>query len=89
MVKMKSNGGLYLPPHIVRGSFTHFAIDGIDFQEETLVVRITLHGTVVVIYQDIEKSNVTEDLKLVSDEENIDIPDTILHSPRMFASQGY
>lgn len=74
---MNANGGMYLPPHIVQGRFTHFGFHSIDFQEDGPDDRNNLHGTVVVIYQTILKSDVTKDFKLVSDEENIDIPDKI------------
>ena len=34
-VKMNANERVYLPMHIIRGIFTHFAIDNIGFQEDT------------------------------------------------------
>ena len=67
----------YLPPDIIRGRFTHFAIDSIDFQEDIPNGWNTLHGSVVVIYQTVVEKDATEDLKLVSDEENVEIPDKI------------
>lgn len=66
--KINADGGLYLPADILQGKFTHFAIDNIDFQEDTPNGRNSYHGTVVVIYQTIEEGYVTEDLKQVSDE---------------------
>ena len=49
--RMEENGGLFLPPDIVRGRHVFFAIDNIDFAEDTYDGRNTLHGTAMAIYQ--------------------------------------
>lgn len=47
--RMEHNNGL--PPDIVKGRHVVFAIDNIDFQEDTYDGRNTLHGTSMGIYQ--------------------------------------
>ena len=49
--RMEENGGLFLPPDIVKGRHVFFAIDNIDFTEDTYDGRNTLHGTAMAIYQ--------------------------------------
>ena len=77
IAKMNEQGGLYLPSDIVSGRFIHFAVDNIDFQEDTPDGRNTLHGTVIVAYQTIEDGDVSEKLTLLSDDEDISIPKNI------------
>jgi len=48
---MEHNDGLFLPPDIVKGRHVFFAIDKIDFQEDTYDGSNTLHGTSMAIYQ--------------------------------------
>ena len=48
---MEEKGGLFLPPDIVKGRHVFFAIDNIDFAEDTYDGRNTLHGTAMAIYQ--------------------------------------
>lgn len=49
--RMEHNDGLFLPPDIVKGRHVFFAIDNIDFQEDTYDGSNTLHGTSMAIYQ--------------------------------------
>ena len=49
--RMEHNDGLSLPPDIVKGRHVFFAIDNIDFQEDTYDGNNTLHGTSMAIYQ--------------------------------------
>lgn len=49
--RMEHNEGLFLPPDILKGSYVFFAIDNVDFQEDTYDGRNTLHGTSMAIYQ--------------------------------------
>ena len=62
VAKMHEHGGLYLPPDAVSGRFIHFAVDNMNFQEDTPDGRNTLHGTVTVAYQTIEDGDVSEKL---------------------------
>jgi len=48
---MEANGGLYVPPDIVRERFVFFVSDSIDFQENTAYGKSTLHGTSMAIHQ--------------------------------------
>ncbi|KAK3746101.1 hypothetical protein QZH41_015518, partial [Actinostola sp. cb2023] len=49
--QMEKDGGVYLPPDIVKGRHIFFAIDNIDFAEDTPDGKRTLHGTAMAIYQ--------------------------------------
>ena len=49
--RLEHNDGLFLPPDIVKGRHVFFAIDNIDFQEDTYDGSNTLHGTSMAIYQ--------------------------------------
>lgn len=42
---MEKDGGLFLPPDIVKGRYFFFAIDNVDFAEDTHDVKRALHGT--------------------------------------------
>ena len=48
---MEQNGGVYLPPDIVKGRHVFFAIDNVDFAEDTHDGQRTLHGAATAIYQ--------------------------------------
>ena len=45
---------MFLPPDIVKGRHVYFAIDNIDFSEDTPDGKLTLHGTAMTIYQKVE-----------------------------------
>ena len=49
--RMEKEGGMYLPPDIVKGRHVFFAIDNVDFAEDTPDGKRTLHGTAMTIYQ--------------------------------------
>ena len=49
--RMEQNGGVYLPPDIVKGRHVFFAIDNVDFAEDTYDGKRTLHGAAMAIYQ--------------------------------------
>ena len=49
--RMEHNDRLFLPPAIVNGRHVFFAIDNVDFAEDTYDGRSTLHGTAMAIYQ--------------------------------------
>ena len=62
-IRMEMNGGAYLPPDISLGRFVFFAVDNVDFSEDTPDVKRTLHGTAMAIYQRYKKGDVTKPLK--------------------------
>ena len=64
--KIRENSGIYLPPDIVKGRFIHCAADNIDFCEDTVDGKRTLHGTVMAIYQVNETSDKIVPLSLKS-----------------------
>lgn len=49
--RMNQLDGIYLPPDIVKDRYVFFAIDNIDFKEDTYDGQGTLHGTTMAIYQ--------------------------------------
>ena len=54
--QMKISGGYCLPSFIKKDRCPFFAIDNIDFQEDTVYGQDTLHGTVVVVNQHADDS---------------------------------
>ena len=48
---MAQNGGFYIPPDVVIGRCMFFAINNVDFSEDTPNGKGTLHGTAMAIYQ--------------------------------------
>jgi hypothetical protein len=61
--RMENDGGVYLPPDIVKGRHTFFAIDNVDFAEDTHDGKRTLHGTAMAIYQKTDPKDDKPDLK--------------------------
>lgn len=51
MKRIKQNDGVYLPPDIVVGRHVFFAVDNVDFCEDTPDGKRTFHGTAMAIYQ--------------------------------------
>ena len=49
--KKKSNDGVYIPERIIRNSCLHFAIDNIDFRNDTADGKNEFHGTTQVLFQ--------------------------------------
>ncbi|XP_015770587.1 PREDICTED: uncharacterized protein LOC107349002 [Acropora digitifera] len=49
--RMEKEGRMYLPPDIVKERHVFFAIDNVDFAEDTPDGKCTLHGTAMAIYQ--------------------------------------
>ncbi|KAJ8888968.1 hypothetical protein PR048_008462 [Dryococelus australis] len=54
---MNKCGGFYIPSELVRGRFMYCAADNIDFLEDTPHGKGTLHGPVMVVYKEKEKSD--------------------------------
>ena len=61
--RMEQNGGVYLPPDIVKGRHVFFAIDNVDFAEDTYDGQRTLHGTAMAIYQKKDPQDVKPELR--------------------------
>ncbi|CAH3182528.1 unnamed protein product [Porites lobata] len=49
--RMELNDGLYIPPDLVLGRHVFFAVDNVDFAEDTPDGKNTFHGTAMAIYQ--------------------------------------
>lgn len=63
--RLEQCGGVYLPPDIVKGRHVFFAIDNVDFAEDTCDGKGTLHGTAMAIYQRKEPDDEQPDLRYV------------------------
>ena len=61
--RMEQNGGVYLPPDIVKGRHVFFAIENVDFAEDTYDGQRTLHGTAMAIYQKKDPQDVKQELR--------------------------
>ena len=49
--QVEENDGVYLPPDIVKGQHVFFAIDNVDFSEDTPDGKRTFQGTAMAVYQ--------------------------------------
>ena len=49
--KQNSNEGLYIPDNLTQSSCLHFAMDTIDFENDTTNGKGEFHGTTTVIFQ--------------------------------------
>ena len=60
--RMELNDGLYIPPDLVLGRHVFFAVDNVDFAEDTPDGKNTFHGTAIAIYQRQEPGDVASEL---------------------------
>ena len=60
--RMELNDGLYIPPDLVLGRHVFFAVDNVDFAEDTPDGKNTFHGTAMAIYQRQEPGDVAPEL---------------------------
>lgn len=51
---IESEGGMFLPPDILKGQHVFFDIDNIDFSEDMPDGRRTLHGAAMAINEKVE-----------------------------------
>ena len=49
--RIEQNDRVYLPPDVVVGRHVFFAVDNVDFCEDTPDGKQTFHGTAMAIYQ--------------------------------------
>ena len=80
--QMALNDGLYIPHNFVIGRHMFFAVDNVDFAEDTPDGKRTLHATAMAIYQRTEVGDTMEELKLTDstlDRSIRDLPHTISH----------
>ena len=86
--RMILNNGVYMPPDVVMGRYIFFAIDNVDFAEDTPDGKRTLHGTAMAIYQRCHPTDTLPKLELSSpaQERSIkELPSTItnlVHCPK-------
>ena len=68
MTRVLENKGIYVPPGFVLERHIFFAIDNVDFQEDTPSGKLSLHGTAMAIYQQLVAGDgPIEYLKLLPD----------------------
>lgn len=60
--RMELNDGLYIPPDVLLGRHVFFAVDNVDFAEDTPDGKNTFHGTVMAIYQRQEPGDLAPEL---------------------------
>ena len=79
--KMIKDGGNYIPPDFLSGRYIFFAIDNVDFREDTMSGKITLHGTAMAVYQQLMEDDAPPEFLKLSDENNAqsfhNVPETI------------
>lgn len=61
--RMDRNDGIYIPPDVVLGRRIFFAVDNVDFAEDTPDGKRTLHGTAMAIYQKKDHDDPTPELR--------------------------
>lgn len=64
--RMNAHGGLYLPENFVKNRHAFFAIDNVDFAEDTHDGKHTLHGTAMAIYQKTDPRDTAPQIRLVN-----------------------
>lgn len=62
--RMERSDGLYIPPDFVPGRHVFFAVDNVDFAEDTPDGKRTLHGTAMAIYQRKDDQDPAPELRL-------------------------
>lgn len=62
--RMAVNNGLFIPPDIIYGRHIFFAVDNVDFSEDTPDGKRTLHATAMAIYQRKEDADTVPQLKI-------------------------
>ena len=67
--KMKENDGVYVPANIACGRHIFFAVDNVEFAEDTPNGKHTLHGTVMAMYQRRDSDDKTYKLDLTGQAE--------------------
>ena len=79
--KMIEDGGNYIPPDFVSGRYIFFAIDNVDFREDTMSGQITLHATAMAVYQQVMNDDAPPEYLNLSHENNAhtfqNVPETI------------
>lgn len=63
---IETNNGVYIPPDMIKDRFVSFAADNLDFCEDTVDGRRTLHGTVLTAYQICKDTDVSKSILLTA-----------------------
>ena len=78
--QVEENDGVYLPPDIVKGRHVFFAIDKVDFSEDTPDGKRTFHGTAMAVYQRSEDQDPSIDVSVdptIQGRSIKDLPDSL------------
>ena len=62
---MRQNDGIYLPPDIVLGRYVLFAVDNVDFSDDTHDGRNTFRGAAMAIYQKTKSDDAKLEVRLI------------------------
>ena len=62
---MKQNDGIYLPPEIVLGIHVFFAVNNVDFSEDTRDGRKTFHGAAIATYDNTKPDDAKLEVRLI------------------------
>ena len=76
-IRMRESGGLYISSDLMKDRLVHFAIDNVDFLEDTPDGGNTLHGTVMVTYQKCDDGDVSSCLTMSRGDNELYIPESL------------
>lgn len=62
--RMERNDGIFIPPDVVSGRWVFFAVDNVDFAEDTPDGKRTLHGSAMAIYQRTDPNDIAPEIRL-------------------------
>ena len=80
--------GTYIPRRLQKGTLVHFAVDNIDFQEDTVDGRNTFHGTITVAFQPGKTHTATSPILEVDSTKSESLPETIYSHQKKSLSTG-
>ena len=63
--RMRQNDGIYLPPDIVLGRHVFFAVDNVDFSDDTHDGRNTFRGAPMASYQKTKSDDAKLEVRLI------------------------
>ena len=79
--KMIEDGGDCIPPDFVSGRYIFYAIDNVDFREDTMSGQITSHATAMDVYQQVMNDDAPPVYLNLSHENNAhtfqNVPETV------------
>ena len=77
---IRNNQGVYVPADIIKDRYIFFAVDNVDFMEDTPDGKNTTHATALAIYQQKEPDDTSPAIHLIKSSNNralTEIPDSV------------